>query len=153
MVFLENEILYGESFPIDDAALDKDFTVPIGKAKVGTTEVVCMLDPLVVGRGRVRGCTGQERHCAHRQGQDKWAGDCGGDGVRVYWLQKECSTCVAIMQQSTERPSRPPPHTPEHLRAQPPTPTKQVVRPGSDVTLVALVTLTRSPTTPLDAPP
>lgn len=35
VVVLENEILYGESFPIDDAALDKDFTVPIGKAKVG----------------------------------------------------------------------------------------------------------------------
>lgn len=34
VVVLENEILYGESFPIDDAALDKDFTVPIGKAKV-----------------------------------------------------------------------------------------------------------------------
>ncbi len=35
MVVLENEILYGEAFPIDEAALDKDFTVPIGKAKVG----------------------------------------------------------------------------------------------------------------------
>ncbi|KAL4458208.1 hypothetical protein ABPG75_013073 [Micractinium tetrahymenae] len=34
VVVLENEILYGESFPIDEAALDKDFTVPIGKAKV-----------------------------------------------------------------------------------------------------------------------
>jgi pyruvate dehydrogenase E1 component beta subunit len=34
IVFLENEILYGESFPIDEQALDKDFTVPIGKAKI-----------------------------------------------------------------------------------------------------------------------
>lgn len=34
VVVLENEILYGEAFPMDEAALDKDFTVPIGKAKV-----------------------------------------------------------------------------------------------------------------------
>lgn len=34
VVFLENEILYGEAFPVSDAVLDKDFTVPIGKAKV-----------------------------------------------------------------------------------------------------------------------
>ena len=33
-MFLENEILYGESFPVDDKILDKDFVVPIGKAKV-----------------------------------------------------------------------------------------------------------------------
>ncbi len=35
VVFLENEILYGESFPVDQAVLDKDFVLPIGKAKVG----------------------------------------------------------------------------------------------------------------------
>ena len=34
VVFLENEILYGESFPIDEKVLDKDFTLPIGKCKV-----------------------------------------------------------------------------------------------------------------------
>lgn len=34
VVFLENEILYGESFPVDDKILDKEFTVPIGKVKV-----------------------------------------------------------------------------------------------------------------------
>ena len=34
VVFLENEILYGESFPVNDKVLDKDFTVPIGKVKV-----------------------------------------------------------------------------------------------------------------------
>jgi len=33
VVFLENEILYGESFPVSDEILGKDFTVPIGKAK------------------------------------------------------------------------------------------------------------------------
>ncbi|XP_014292895.1 pyruvate dehydrogenase E1 component subunit beta, mitochondrial [Halyomorpha halys] len=34
VVFLENEILYSESFPISDEALSKDFLIPIGKAKV-----------------------------------------------------------------------------------------------------------------------
>ena len=34
VIFLENEILYGESFPVPPAALDKDFVLPIGKAKV-----------------------------------------------------------------------------------------------------------------------
>jgi len=33
IVFLENEILYGESFPVSDKVLDPDFVVPIGKAK------------------------------------------------------------------------------------------------------------------------
>lgn len=36
VVFLENELLYGEAFPIDDKALDKEFVVPIGKSKVST---------------------------------------------------------------------------------------------------------------------
>ena len=34
VVFLENEILYGEAFPVDEKILDKDFVVPIGKVKV-----------------------------------------------------------------------------------------------------------------------
>ena len=33
VVFLENEILYGESFPVSEKVLDKDFVQPIGKAK------------------------------------------------------------------------------------------------------------------------
>ena len=33
VVFLENEILYGTEFPVDEKVLDKDFTVPIGKCK------------------------------------------------------------------------------------------------------------------------
>lgn len=45
VVFLENEILYGESFPVDDKILDKDFTVPIGKVKVSP--------PFLPWRGRV----------------------------------------------------------------------------------------------------
>lgn len=34
VVFLENELLYGESFPISAEVLDSSFTVPIGKAKI-----------------------------------------------------------------------------------------------------------------------
>lgn len=34
VVFLENEMLYGESFSVDAAVMDPDFTLPIGKAKI-----------------------------------------------------------------------------------------------------------------------
>jgi len=34
VVFLENEILYGMEFPVGPEVFDKDFTVPIGKAKI-----------------------------------------------------------------------------------------------------------------------
>lgn len=34
VVFLENEILYGESFPVSQEVLSDDFVLPIGKAKV-----------------------------------------------------------------------------------------------------------------------
>eukprot|EP00735_Rhodelphis_limneticus_P010374 TRINITY_DN3109_c0_g1::TRINITY_DN3109_c0_g1_i1::g.3553::m.3553 TRINITY_DN3109_c0_g1::TRINITY_DN3109_c0_g1_i1::g.3553 ORF type:complete len:385 (-),score=125.08,sp/Q38799/ODPB1_ARATH/73.98/0.0,Transket_pyr/PF02779.19/1.8e-46,Transketolase_C/PF02780.15/2.4e-42,Glutaredoxin/PF00462.19/7.8e+03,Glutaredoxin/PF00462.19/2.6e+03,Glutaredoxin/PF00462.19/0.48 TRINITY_DN3109_c0_g1_i1:137-1228(-) len=34
VVFLENELLYGESFELSDEALGKDFVLPIGKAKI-----------------------------------------------------------------------------------------------------------------------
>lgn len=34
VVFLENEILYGQSFAIPSEVSDKDFVVPIGKAKI-----------------------------------------------------------------------------------------------------------------------
>ena len=34
VVFLENEILYGKSFDVTDAVVDKDFTLPIGECKV-----------------------------------------------------------------------------------------------------------------------
>ena len=48
VVFLENEILYGEAFPVSDKVLDKDFVSPIGKAKVSlacaqqVTRRICM---------------------------------------------------------------------------------------------------------------
>ncbi|XP_051122077.1 pyruvate dehydrogenase E1 component subunit beta-1, mitochondrial-like [Andrographis paniculata] len=34
VVFLENELLYGESFPVSAEVLDSSFSVPIGKAKI-----------------------------------------------------------------------------------------------------------------------
>lgn len=34
VIFLENEILYGQSFDVSAEALDKDFVLPIGKAKI-----------------------------------------------------------------------------------------------------------------------
>lgn len=34
VVVLENELLYGTSFPVSDEVLTKDFVLPIGKAKV-----------------------------------------------------------------------------------------------------------------------
>jgi len=34
VVVLENELLYGVSFPMSPAALDSNFTIPIGKAKI-----------------------------------------------------------------------------------------------------------------------
>ncbi|KAL9254606.1 Pyruvate dehydrogenase E1 component subunit beta-2, mitochondrial-like protein [Drosera capensis] len=34
VVFLENELLYGESFPVSDEILDSNFVLPIGKAKI-----------------------------------------------------------------------------------------------------------------------
>ena len=34
VVVLENELMYGISFPMSDEALDKDFVIPIGKAKI-----------------------------------------------------------------------------------------------------------------------
>lgn len=34
MVFLENELLYGVPFEMSEESQSKDFTIPIGKAKV-----------------------------------------------------------------------------------------------------------------------
>lgn len=34
VVFLENELVYGVAFPVSDEVLDKNFTLPIGKAKI-----------------------------------------------------------------------------------------------------------------------
>ncbi|XP_068157223.1 pyruvate dehydrogenase E1 component subunit beta, mitochondrial isoform X1 [Drosophila tropicalis] len=34
VVVLENELMYGTAFPVDDKVVDKDFVVPIGKAKI-----------------------------------------------------------------------------------------------------------------------
>lgn len=34
MVFLENELVYGQQFPISEEALSADFVLPIGKGKI-----------------------------------------------------------------------------------------------------------------------
>lgn len=34
VVILENEMLYGQQFPVSDDVLSKDFTIPFGKAKI-----------------------------------------------------------------------------------------------------------------------
>lgn len=34
VVFLENEMVYGTAFPVSDQVLDKEFLLPIGKAKI-----------------------------------------------------------------------------------------------------------------------
>nr|AGT02810.1 acetyl-transferring pyruvate dehydrogenase beta subunit [Angomonas desouzai] len=34
VVVLEHELLYGESFPVNDKIMDKDFVIPFGKAKI-----------------------------------------------------------------------------------------------------------------------
>ena len=34
VIVLENEIMYGTSFPVSQEALSTDFTIPIGKAKI-----------------------------------------------------------------------------------------------------------------------
>jgi len=34
VVFLENELMYGETFEVSDSVLDKNFVLPIGKAKI-----------------------------------------------------------------------------------------------------------------------
>jgi len=50
VVFLENEILYGESFPVSEEALGADFTLPIGKAKVmreGTDVTITAVSKMV----------------------------------------------------------------------------------------------------------
>jgi len=50
VVFLENELLYGVSFPMSSAALDINFTIPIGQAKVekpGTDVTIVTFSKLV----------------------------------------------------------------------------------------------------------
>ena len=42
VVVLENEVMYGKMFPKGDEALDKDFLIPLGKAKI-EKEGLCTL--------------------------------------------------------------------------------------------------------------
>jgi len=34
VVFLENEMMYGDSFEVTEAEMDMDYLIPIGKAEV-----------------------------------------------------------------------------------------------------------------------
>jgi pyruvate/2-oxoglutarate/acetoin dehydrogenase E1 component len=51
VVFLENEILYGQSFPVSKAAQSEDFLLPIGKAKIerAGTDVTVVAHSRMVG--------------------------------------------------------------------------------------------------------
>ncbi|KAE9414937.1 hypothetical protein Angca_008577 [Angiostrongylus cantonensis] len=42
VVFLENEVLYGRSFPVSDEVLKDDFVVPIGVCKIERDPYLCM---------------------------------------------------------------------------------------------------------------
>ncbi|EGF78984.1 hypothetical protein BATDEDRAFT_12599 [Batrachochytrium dendrobatidis JAM81] len=52
VVFLENELLYGVSFPVSDAVLKNDFVLPIGKAKIELqgTDVTIVAHSKAVGQ-------------------------------------------------------------------------------------------------------
>lgn len=45
VVFLENELLYGQSFPVEDEVLTDEFIVPIGKCKIERYFVVVNFSP------------------------------------------------------------------------------------------------------------
>lgn len=50
VVFLENEMMYGDSFEVTDNEMDKDFVLPIGKAnieRVGTDITICAYAKMV----------------------------------------------------------------------------------------------------------
>ena len=68
VVFLENEIMYGQSFPVKPEVLDKDFTLPLGKAKVmreGTDVTLVSFSRQASGERRVGSCAlAEERACA-----------------------------------------------------------------------------------------
>lgn len=50
-MFLENEIMYGKSFEVDDAVLKDDFVLELGKAKVEIvgTDITIVAHSLAVG--------------------------------------------------------------------------------------------------------
>jgi len=43
VVFLENEMMYGVEFDYDDAIMDKDYIIPIGKAKIERAGTDCTI--------------------------------------------------------------------------------------------------------------
>ena len=64
VVFLENEIMYGQKFPVTEAMLDRDFTLPLDKAKImkeGT-------DVTLIGFGKMVGYNVQAADLLAQQG-------------------------------------------------------------------------------------
>ena len=43
VIFLENEVMYGVEFDVDAAVMDKDFLIPIGKAKIERAGTDCTI--------------------------------------------------------------------------------------------------------------
>jgi len=51
VVFLENELLYGTAFEVDDGVMESDFLLPIGKAKIQLSGTDCTLVAHSIGVG------------------------------------------------------------------------------------------------------
>jgi len=51
VVFLENELLYGTAFDVEDAVMESDFVLPIGKAKIQRPGTDCTLVCHSIGVG------------------------------------------------------------------------------------------------------
>jgi len=51
VVFLENELLYGTAFDVEDAVIDSDFVLPIGKAKIMRQGSDCTIVAHSIGVG------------------------------------------------------------------------------------------------------
>ncbi|KAL8291862.1 hypothetical protein RQP46_002120 [Phenoliferia psychrophenolica] len=66
VVFLENEILYGQSFPVSKAAQSTDFLLPIGKAKIERVGA----DVTVVAHSRMVGLSLEAAEILKKEGID-----------------------------------------------------------------------------------
>src|SRR3546814_19057925 len=62
VIFLENEILYGQSFEVPDS---QDWTVPIGKARIARPgrDVTITAFSIMVGKAQIGRASGRERGC------------------------------------------------------------------------------------------
>jgi pyruvate dehydrogenase E1 component beta subunit len=119
VIFLENEILYGQAFPISEAALDKDFVLPIGKAKVMRkgADVTITAHSKMVGYG----LQAAERLAAEGIDCEVWRFFvvcgcvlcCGGCVVVCMWLR------LAVIETLTTQPPTNTPQTPKTKQPKP----------------------------------